>query len=290
MLKKIYDSRTIGFAVLVPIYALALWVGLLAFRLFPDHELLVRLFTADAAATAVIFAFSLLLGNASVYDPYWSVAPILILPLTVPLLGGWNTGAVVLLALVALWGLRLTWNWSQTFMAWTMQDWRYDMLRSKSGFAWPLVNFFGIHFFPTVMVYLALIPGFFFIRHFTRLTLLSFAGIGVCLAAVLLQATADRQMRQFRQNPLNKGQVNREGLWRHIRHPNYLGEILMWWGVFILMMSQASRLWLAVVGPLAMTCMFALISVPMMEKRQMQNKPDYADYQRRAGILLPRFK
>jgi steroid 5-alpha reductase family enzyme len=84
------------------------------------------------------------------------------------------------------------------------------------------------------------------------------------------------------------GGVNCEGVWRYIRHPNYLGEILMWWGVYFMMLSADASLWPALIGPLCNTLLFVTVSIPLMEGRQLRNKPGYSDYRARTGMLLPR--
>jgi len=102
--------------------------------------------------------------------------------------------------------------------------------RERFGKAYWAVSFFGIHLFPTVMVYLGCLPLY-------ALTRSGAAGFGwldaigtmVTLGAVVLAFVADEQMRRFRADPANKGRVMNAGLWAHSRHPNYLGEMATWW-------------------------------------------------------------
>lgn len=126
------NTKRIGsFAILAAIYLFAGIAGVLLYRFLPFSYWL-RLLCADVAATAVLFAFSCLLGNASVYDPYWSVFP----PVALTLLAfGRPLTALTQLHLIAVWvwGLRLTANWAYTFQGLDHQDWRYTMLREKSG-------------------------------------------------------------------------------------------------------------------------------------------------------------
>ena len=75
------------------------------------------------------------------------------------------------------------------------------------------------------------------------------------------------------------------GLWKHGRHPNYFGEILMWWGVWTMYASFFGLDWL-VLAPVAMTALFLFVSIPMMEHRQLENKPAYAEYRKSTRILL----
>jgi steroid 5-alpha reductase family enzyme len=281
-------SRGFGFFVLLLVYIAAALLGVAVFRLLPGWGFYPRLFAADAAATLLVWLAGLLLRNASVYDPYWSVAPIVLLILGGLHLGALNAGALLLGAAVALWGIRLTAHWSTTFVSLRTQDWRYTMLKASQPRLWFLINLFGINLFPTVVVFLALAPAFQLMLNYRAVNPGILLGLLVCLAAVALQYAADTQMRRFREKPENRGRVNRAGVWKYSRHPNYLGEILMWWGVCLAALSVPGASVLYAIGPLVNTLMFVFISIPMMERRQLRGKGEYADYKAETGMLLPR--
>ncbi|MDD5017054.1 MAG: DUF1295 domain-containing protein, partial [Eubacteriales bacterium] len=76
------------------------------------------------------------------------------------------------------------------------------------------------------------------------------------------------------------------GLWRYSRHPNYLGEVLFWWGVWVIQMSVLPALWWTIFAPTAMTLLFLFISIPMMEKRLLASKEGYAAYKKSTSMLL----
>ena len=115
-------------------------------------------------------------------------------------------------------------------------------------------------------------------------------GFLVCLIAAVIQFIADRQMAIFRNNKANNGQCINTGLWKYSRHPNYLGEISLWWGMWIMLMGSAPQYWITVIGPVAMTILFIFISIPMMEKYVLQKRPMYADYKKTVPMLIPRLK
>ena len=108
-------------------------------------------------------------------------------------------------------------------------------------------------------------------------------GFIVCLVAPTIQLIADKQSHDFR--AAHPGKVCNVGLWKHGRHPNYFGEILFWWGIWI-MYATFNGFDMFIGGPIAMTAMFLGISVPLMEKRQLANKPDYAEYRKQTRILI----
>ena len=279
------QSRRRSFVFTIIVYALALAVGLFVYGRMRGGVLF-RVFAADIAATVFLFLVSLPLENASVYDPYWSVAPIVILPLAMRAFGVWNAGTIALLCCVTYWGVRLTANWAYTFQGYDHQDWRYTMLREKSGALYPLVSLFGIMLFPTLVVYLCLLPALHYIQ-FGGINLVTLLGFALCLCAATLQLVADVQLHRFQRQAKNRGQIIRHGVWRHARHPNYLGEILMWWGVFAVLVSVRPSLWPLGIGALTNTLMFLLISIPMAESRMAGYKEGFDRYVQETNRLLP---
>ena len=226
-MRRIKESRAASFAVIFIIYALAAVFGVWCFGLF-DLPWWVSLLIADTLATVLTFAFSVILGNASVYDPYWSVQPPVILVCLAAKVGV-NFFGVLLLSAVGFWGVRLTANWAYTFKGLMHQDWRYTMLREKTGALYPLVNFVGIHLVPTLVVYGCTLPAAYALLYGLEANALSIIFVCVSLFAALMQGAADIQMHKYRR--ARKGAFIRTGLWKYSRHPNYLGEILMWWGI-----------------------------------------------------------
>lgn len=282
---KYQFHRGVSFFAVALVYAAAAAFGIFVYRNTGGSPLM-RLFLADAAATFLVYLFSLPLGNASVYDPYWSVAPLVILPLAIAEFGVWNFGSACLLFCVGYWGLRLTANWAYTFRGLDHQDWRYTMLKQKSGALYPLVSLFGIMLFPTVVVYLCLLPALLYIQS-SAVSLLTCVGFALCLSAATLQLVADIQMHRFQKTAHSRAEIIRSGVWKHSRHPNYLGEILMWWGVFLVMFSALPQYWYFAAGALVNTLMFQFISIPMAENRLAEYKEGFADYVSETNRLLP---
>lgn len=274
-------NRTISFLVVSLIYALAAVLGIAIYHsLYYDWWL--SLLLADVAATLFVYVFSVALRNASVYDPYWSVQPIVILvgfavgvPMTLPRL--------LMVAAVIFWGVRLTANWAYTFRGLTHQDWRYTMLREQTSWAYPLINLIGIHMVPTLIVYGCTLPAAYLFIYDVRANLGSWLFFVLSLGAALLQLVADVQMQRFRKAGI--GGFIRVGLWKYSRHPNYLGEILMWWGVGLAAVSVTGH-WPLLLGALANTVLFFTVSIPMADKRQSK-KEGFAQYKAQTRMLLP---
>ncbi len=285
-MKNLKDNRIFSFIIIFVVYAIATVVGVLVYNALP-FEFYFNLLIADVVATAVVFIFSVALNNASVYDPYWSVLPIVVMAFYV---AETALTAVTILPLIAicLWGIRLTANWAYTFHGLKHQDWRYTMLKEKTGAFYLLINFLGIHLFPTLVVYGCILPAVF---TFKTENLVVNAGsvlfFALSIFAVILQGVSDEQMHAYRKNKI--GNFIRKGLWKYSRHPNYLGEILMWWGVALYLVTMQPNLWYLCAGALVNTLMFIFISIPMADKRQSK-KQGFDEYKAETRMLLPIMK
>jgi steroid 5-alpha reductase family enzyme len=247
---------------------------------------------ADVAGTLVIFAFSVAFRNSSFYDAYWSVAPIAIVSYWVavaaPDAPALRQGLVA--ALVVAWGVRLTWNWARGWSGLDHEDWRYVDLQHKTGRLYWLVSFAGIHMMPTLWVFggcLALYPA---LAVGTRpIGLLDVLGVIVTATAIWLEFQADQELRRFRLDPARRRQdVLDTGVWAWSRHPNYLGEMGFWWGLWLFGLAADPGFAWTVIGPVAITLMFRFASLPMIETRMLERRPEaFAAYQRRTAMVLP---
>ena len=202
-------------------------------------------------------------------------------------LGSPDLGSILLVIVVAFWGARLSANWMITFPGLHHQDWRYTLLEKKSKRFFPLVNLFGIQIMPTLIVYACLLPGFYYILRGSRVNAGTIIGLALIVGGAVLELAADQQMQTFRQQREDRTQLLRSGLWRDVRHPNYLGEITVWWGVYLVMLSVYPDLWMLGIGALANTCLFLFISIPMAEKHLATYKEGYQDYLQETRMLFP---
>lgn len=275
-------SRNKSFIMLAVIYFSAFVLGVLVYRIIELDSVIARVIIADLAATIYIYLFSTLFNNASVYDPYWSVAPLIIVPFFVET---WSLASVLMLAVIAYWALRLTANWAVTFQGLSHEDWRYRYFKDRFPRLWPLVNLFGIHLMPTVVVILVMLPAWLYLMSDPVLNFITLIGAIVAVVATTIQLQADRTVHAFRQAHPSKSCD--QGLWKYSRHPNYFGEMLMWFGVFIMMYGVVPGAYLVIIGPLVNVLMFSVVSIPLMEKRQLSRKPDYDAYIKRTNVLIP---
>lgn len=281
-LRSLKASRALSFAVIIAVYALAGAVGFGVYRALPCAWWL-SLLIADAVATAVTFIFSVIFQNASVYDPYWSVQPPVIL-VAYAVSGELTWLGVLLLVAVSFWAIRLTANWAYTFHGLEHQDWRYTQLKQTTGMFYPFVNFLGIHMVPTLVVYGCTVPAVYALRHSLQGNGASVIFLCMSVGAAVMQGVADIQMHRFRKN--KSGAFIRDGLWKYSRHPNYLGEILMWWGVALSVVCVAPGSWYLLTGAAANTVLFLVVSIPLADGRQSR-KTGFSEYKSQTRMLLP---
>ena len=285
---KFKQNRALAFLTVTLIYVAAAVGGIVLYLHLP-FDWWLSLLIADIAATVFTFVFSVLLNNASVYDPYWSVQPLVIL-FAFAVQNGFTPTTVLILAAVTFWGVRLTANWAYTFGNLTHEDWRYRMLHEKTGKSYPLINFVGIHMVPTLIVYGCTLPAAYAILHTAKINAGFVLCLILCALAATLQGVSDVQMHRYRKN--RTAPFIRVGLWKYSRHPNYLGEILMWWGVAGAVTCLFPSAWYLCAGAFANTLLFLFVSIPMADGRQSR-KEGFAAYKRETRMLLPlprRFK
>ena len=272
-------------------YAMAIAAGAATLVLAPIEDPLWRTFAADCVATIVIFGWSVAYDNSSFYDAYWSVIPIGVLfywwAIAPPDLDALRPALALLVC--TIWGARLTWNWARGWTGLDHEDWRYVDFREQFPRGYWVVSFLGIHFFPTLIVFAGLAAAWPVFQAPARpLGVWDALALVAGLAGIAFEWIADAQLRAFVTGPREPGAILRTGLWRYSRHPNYLGEILVWWSFFCFGLA-ADPDWAlyAVAAPLAMTGMFLGVSIPLLEKRSLERRPGYQQVIDETSMLIP---
>ncbi len=239
------------------------------------------------ASALVIYAWSLTLDNGSMFDAWWSVLP----PVAAVWLAGAATPAVpdgriaLVLVVVGVWAIRLTSNWARDWPGLDHEDWRYLDLYTKGPKA--LISLGGVHVFPAFVVFLgslSMVPAL--VWGDRPLGVLDGLAVVVGLSASVIEFVADEQMRRF-VRVKTPGAVMDRGLWRSSRHPNYFGEILFWWSLWLFAVAADPAWWWTVIGPVAMVVMFLTASIPMLDERSRARRPGFDEYANRTSGLVP---
>ncbi len=243
---------------------------------------------ADVVATVVIFVFSRAYKNSSFYDAYWSVVPPAIFVYWWIETEAEGARLWLVLLVISAWAIRLTGNWIFNWPGMHHEDWRYPMLKEQAGKTEAVVDFTGIHLFPTLVVFAALAPTYVVVTNTGReVGWLDIVATIVGLGAVAIEFIADLQLYRFVQNR-TPGQVMDVGMWGWSRHPNYFGEVSFWVSLALFgLAASPDDAWWIFGGAIAMLAMFMFASIPMMEKRSLERRPDYQDVIDRVSVFLP---
>ncbi len=273
-LKKINKPLSLLLAALI--YALAFMVSFWSVLELKIPSPLWQMAIANIEATVIIFFFSKFVDNSGLYDPYWSMAPIMtVFYWLLPSIFLKNVSVYqwLVFAIVLIWGLRLTLNWVLRWQGFRNEDWRYVAIRTKTkNWYWP-VSLLGIHLLPTVLIFIGILPLFFVFNYHQnpRLWLL-IPAVLILVVAVGMEAVADFQLLKFKNAKKNRNKLLHNGLWKIMRHPNYAGEMLFWWGIYLYAIAFFPVLWRLFLGPGMITILFYFVSIPIMNKRLQEKQ------------------
>ena len=280
-----------GILICILAYSIALLVSYYLLQFFSSNFIWLDIVVAHLTATFVIFSFSLIFKNSSLYDPFWSVMPFFIflyLVFNVQVEESSISRLILIGIPITYYAIRLTWNWAKGWEGLNDEDFRYVNLYVIFGhFKW-FINLFGIHLFPTFIVNVCLFPLYYAISiNSEPLNFIDWFFCFFASLAVLLEHISDEQMHKFRALQDNASKTMKSGLWKYSRHPNYLGEILFWFGIFGFSLSQSLDNWWLIVFPFSMLSMFVFASIPMMDNRSLEKREDYLEYMKETPSLLP---
>eukprot|EP00924_Labyrinthula_sp_SR-Ha-C_P015521 maker-scaffold_4-snap-gene-2.45-mRNA-1 protein AED:0.02 eAED:0.02 QI:33/1/1/1/1/1/3/23/295 len=246
----------------------------------------------DLVWTFLIWLSAVWFNNSSLYDPYWSVAPVAIILLwVVKIKAALDIESLTIITAVLTWSVRLTTNWARDWSGLDQEDFRYIELHKQFPHPliyWPFISLGGIMLMPTTLVFLGCTPIYYsLISEQTATSFSLIIPLLTCIVAAVIQYFADEQMRTFRTKNTKDKKIFEGGLWKYSRHPNYFREILFWFGVWSFSLLKDINLYFAGLGFLAMVLLFIFISVPLMEKKILNTRPEYKLVQERVSMLVP---
>lgn len=206
-----------------------------------------------------------------------------------------STATFVVAVLVTIWSGRLTSHISSRSRK-ADDDPRYTAIAQKWQGSYWLSAYLYIFLTQAFIIWVVSLPlamagG----PQLSSLAWLTWLGTAIWICGFIIEATADRQLAAYltrKRSGTEKSEVLDTGLWRYSRHPNYFGELTMWWGIGIIAL-QAAYGWLGLAGPLLLSVLIVFVSgIPPIEKRRKDNKA-YQEYRKRTSALVPlppRFK
>jgi len=235
---------------------------------------------------SIFFIIGTIKKNNGLVDIGWGLGFVLVAWFSMVRWSSWSLHQVTAALMATVWGLRLFLHILYRNQH-KPEDFRYAAFRKAWGMQIVLRSFFQIYMLQGVFLFLIALP----------LTLpsqgpvtgwLYATGVAVYFLGLTFETVGDSQLRSFVRNPENKGLILQSGLWRYTRHPNYFGESVLWWGIFLTTLSGGVSP-LAALSPVTITLLLLFVSgVPLLEK-SMKKRPGYLEYAKRTSIFVPWF-
>jgi len=237
---------------------------------------------------SMVWGLSVVLKNASIVDGFWGPGFVLVAWLTWGTGGGYGPRGILVAVLVTLWGGRLAAHIALRNRG-HGEDRRYAAWRARHGPRFWWVSFFTVFMVQALFLWIISLsiqmagtsprPA--------QFTWLDGLGTLVWTAGFLVEAVADHQLSRFKKRPENAGKVMREGLWAYSRHPNYFGECLAWWGIFLVALSTPYGWWV-LISPATITVLLLKVSgVTLLERNLLETRPSYREYMRATSAFVP---
>lgn len=264
------------------IYLFSLLCGVLLLQ-YLHYHIIINTLIVDCFCTFIIFLFSTFYKNSSIYDPYWSVAPIVIVFYWIKVL---NMRSIIASLLVITWGLRLTFNCFRRWPTILTEDFRYKDFQVLTGKFYPLVNLLGIHLYPTIEVFLGCVPLYYAFTIDSKFNIIDWIGTFIALVSIIIEWIADDQLWAYLNTP-NREEILKTGIWKYSRHPNYFGEVGFWWGIALFGIAVNMSYYWTLLGAIVINLMFVFISIPLMDNRSLKRRVQYREHMRHTNGLLP---
>jgi steroid 5-alpha reductase family enzyme len=236
----------------------------------------------------LLWGVSTLIKNVSIVDLFWGFGFVLTSVFYFLKTDGSEPRKIILLSLVAIWGLRLS-----AYLAWRNmgkgEDFRYKQFRKTYGeqrYWW--ISFFQTFLLQGVLMWLISAPllGAQYYGHDDSLGIFDFAGIAFWIIGFSFEAGGDFQLAVFKGDPANKGKILDRGFWKYTRHPNYFGDSCVWWGYGLICIAAGS--YIPVLGSVLMTALIIKVSgVALLEKSLKEQKAGYKDYTEKTSAFIP---
>ena len=260
--------------------------GIVYFVAMPLSTLMLVSAAVILGVMLLLWLLSLALEDSSIADIAWGPIFVAVAAVGAVLGDGWSGRQLLVLGIVGLWGLRLGWHIHQRNKG-KGEDPRYAEWRERHGDTWWWVSLFRVFLLQGAVLWVISLPIqlAMALPGAERFTVWDALGELVWAAGFLIEAISDAQLAAFKADPETSG-ILEDGLWQYSRHPNYFGEALLWWGIWLPALSVPWG-WATVVSPILMTLLLRYVSGVPLAERMMEGRPGWAEYARRVPVFVP---
>lgn len=237
--------------------------------------------------TTALWLLSLRMRDASIIDLFWG--PGFVVAGAAYALGtdGDPVRRALVLVLATIWAVRLAAHLARRNLG-HGEDKRYAAMRAAGGARWPLRSLFAVFWLQAGILWLVSMPIYGALAGAAPFGWIDALGVAAWMIGFAFEVVGDAQLTRFKADPANAGRVLRSGLWARTRHPNYFGEAVMGWGLWLC--ALAAGAWWTAFAPALMTFLLLRISgVALLERALLAEKPEYAAYVREVPAFWPYF-
>jgi len=235
-----------------------------------------------------VFILATYRKDNSIVDVAWGIGFILIALFTLCKTALFLPRQILATLLVVIWGLRLSLHIylrnkgkgeDPRYKAWRMAWGKYVVIRS----------FFQVFMLQGLMM-LLIASSIITINlsHTAGINILDIIGLSLWIIGFMFESIGDYQLARFLDRPRGKQQIMNRGLWRYTRHPNYFGEVTLWWGMFIIALSVPYWQY-ALISPITITILLLFVSGIPMTERMFDDNPAYQAYKKETSSFFPWF-
>jgi steroid 5-alpha reductase family enzyme len=233
------------------------------------------------------WALSLALHDVSIVDVAWGVGFVVVAWIAYATGDGDGGRRALLAGLTTAWGLRLAVYITRRKLRERGEDYRYVALRERRPERFWLVSLGMVFLLQGGLIWVVSLPLQAASAQDDPLGALDVVGVAVWAVGLFFEAVGDAQLARFKADPASHGQVMDGGLWRYTRHPNYFGDFMVWWGVYLIALSTGGAWW-TVVSPLVMSVLLIRVSgKDRLERGMERRRPGYRDYVARTSGFVP---
>lgn len=236
------------------------------------------------------FAYATVKRRNDFADVAWGLGFVLLA--AIGLLASPNAKTVVVFGLVAFWGFRLASHIYRRWKRHDQEDPRYQKMRQKWGRhpvfrAWLEVCLGQGFFLVLVAMPLIVLPQYG--QAAANWSWLNYAGLALWLFGFVFESVGDKQLKDFLTDP-NRPQeekIMKRGLWKYTRHPNYFGEAVIWWGMYLI--TFGDLYWLTLIGPVTITLLLRFVSGVPLAEEGFKDVPEFQEYKKTTPAMFPNF-
>ena len=254
------------------------------------------IFAVNALVLMVFFTIFFIIAqvkkNNGLADMAWGLGFVVVALSSLVFSQNCNLLSVTISILVLAWGFRLFFyislrNWNKP------EDYRYVQMKEKWQTNIALKSYFYVFVLQGILLFFISLP--IQLSYYTLIKISSMFqfilyifGAALWIFGFYFEAVGDAQLKKFKQDAANKGKIMSSGLWKYTRHPNYFGESMMWWAIWIISMARFAWLGLAgLISPVLITYLLVFISgVPLLERKYKDNALFQA-YAKKTSIFFP---